>query len=72
MNYPSPRYVNTVWINLCFYSLKLKLIRILAEELDTKEDISPLEPDKTYHLPLDNREETLHYILTVIFSHTTL
>jgi hypothetical protein len=30
---------------------KLKLIRILAEELDTTEDISPLEPYKTYHLP---------------------
>ncbi|BAZ51783.1 hypothetical protein NIES4103_44410 [Nostoc sp. NIES-4103] len=30
---------------------KLKLIRILAEELDTNEDISPLEPFKTYDLP---------------------
>lgn len=30
---------------------KLKLIRILAEELDTNEDISPLEPHKTYDLP---------------------
>ncbi len=30
---------------------KLKLIRILAEELDTDEDISPLEPFKTYDLP---------------------
>jgi hypothetical protein len=30
---------------------KLKLIRILAEDLDTAEDISPLEPFKTYHLP---------------------
>ncbi|MDZ8056248.1 MAG: hypothetical protein RMX68_012905 [Aulosira sp. ZfuVER01] len=30
---------------------KLKLIRILAEELDTNEDISPLEPYKTYDLP---------------------
>ncbi len=30
---------------------KLKLIRILAEELDTAEDISPLEPFKTYDLP---------------------
>ncbi len=30
---------------------KLKLIRILAEELDTKEDIPPLEPYKTYDLP---------------------
>jgi hypothetical protein len=29
---------------------KLKLIRILAEELET-EDISPLEPFKTYDLP---------------------
>ncbi len=29
---------------------KLKLIRILAEELDTNEDISPLEPFKTYNL----------------------
>ncbi|MBE9037682.1 hypothetical protein [aff. Roholtiella sp. LEGE 12411] len=30
---------------------KLKLIRILAEDLDTNEDISPLEPFKTYDLP---------------------
>lgn len=30
---------------------KLKLIRILAEELDTSENISPLEPFKTYDLP---------------------
>ncbi|AVH73105.1 hypothetical protein [Nostoc sp. 'Lobaria pulmonaria (5183) cyanobiont'] len=32
-------------------SEKIKLIRILAEELDTNEDISPLEPFKTYDLP---------------------
>lgn len=30
---------------------KLKLIRLLAEELDTSEEISPLEPYKTYELP---------------------
>jgi len=30
---------------------KLKLIRILAEDLETAEDISPLEPFKTYGLP---------------------
>lgn len=30
---------------------KLKLIRILAEELDTNEDISPLEPYKIYYMP---------------------
>ena len=30
---------------------KLKLIRILAEDLDTAEDILPLEPFKTYDLP---------------------
>jgi hypothetical protein len=30
---------------------KLKLIRILAEDLDVVEDISPLEPFKTYDLP---------------------
>jgi len=30
---------------------KLKLIRILAEDLDMTEDISPLEPLKTYDLP---------------------
>ena len=30
---------------------KLKLIRILAEDLDTTENISPLEPFKTYDLP---------------------
>ena len=32
-------------------SEKLKLIRILAEDLDTVEHISPLEPFKTYDLP---------------------
>jgi hypothetical protein len=30
---------------------KLQLIRILAEDLDMTEDISPLEPFKTYDLP---------------------
>ncbi len=30
---------------------KLKLIRILAEDLEAAEDISPLEPYKTYDLP---------------------
>ena len=30
---------------------KLKLIRILAEDLDTDEDISPLEHYKVYDLP---------------------
>jgi hypothetical protein len=30
---------------------KLKLIRILAEDLDIAEDIAPLEPFKTYNLP---------------------
>ena len=30
---------------------KLKLIRILAEDLDISEDIAPLEPFKTYDLP---------------------
>jgi hypothetical protein len=30
---------------------KLKLIRILAEDLDMAETISPLEPFKTYDLP---------------------
>jgi hypothetical protein len=29
---------------------KLKLIRILAEDLDTSEDIFPLEPHKIYYL----------------------
>ncbi|MFB2834283.1 hypothetical protein [Floridanema evergladense] len=29
---------------------KLKLIRILAEDLEIAEDISPLEPFKTYDL----------------------
>lgn len=32
-------------------SEKLKLIRLLAEDLDKAEDISPLEPFKTYDLP---------------------
>ncbi len=32
-------------------SEKLKLIRILAEDLDTAENIAPLEPFKTYQLP---------------------
>ena len=30
---------------------KLKLIRLLAEELDMAEEIAPLEPYKTYELP---------------------
>jgi hypothetical protein len=30
---------------------KLKLIRILAEDLDTGEDIFPLTPHKVYYLP---------------------
>ena len=30
---------------------KLKLIRILAEDLDMTEDIAPLEAFKTYDLP---------------------
>ena len=30
---------------------KLKLIRILAEDLDTAENIAHLEPFKTYELP---------------------
>jgi hypothetical protein len=30
---------------------KLKLIRILAEDLEMAEDISPLEPFKAYDLP---------------------
>ena len=32
-------------------SEKIKLIRSLAEELDSDEDISPLQPFKTYYLP---------------------
>ena len=30
---------------------KIRLIRILAEELESVEDISPLEPHKVYYLP---------------------
>ena len=30
---------------------KVKLIQILAEDLDMAEDISPLDPFKTYDLP---------------------
>ena len=30
---------------------KLKLIRILAEELDTNENIFPFQPNKIYYLP---------------------
>ena len=30
---------------------KVRLIRILAEELETTEDISPLQPNKLYYLP---------------------
>ena len=30
---------------------KLKLIRIMAEDLEMAEDIAPLEPFKTYDLP---------------------
>ncbi len=32
-------------------SEKLKLIRILAEDLEMTEDIAPLEPFKSYDLP---------------------
>ena len=30
---------------------KLRLIRIIAEQLDTDENISPLEPEKIYDMP---------------------
>lgn len=30
---------------------KLRLIRILAEDLDSDEDIYPLQPNKIYYLP---------------------
>ncbi len=30
---------------------KLRLIRILGEELDTGESVWPIEPNKIYHLP---------------------
>ncbi|MBE9116226.1 hypothetical protein IQ249_09995 [Lusitaniella coriacea LEGE 07157] len=30
---------------------KIKLIRLLAEDLELQEDIAPLEPSKTYNLP---------------------
>jgi hypothetical protein len=30
---------------------KLRLIRILAEELDTKEELFPFQPNKVYYLP---------------------
>jgi hypothetical protein len=30
---------------------KIRLIRILAQELDTKEDIFPFEPYKVYYVP---------------------
>ncbi len=30
---------------------KIRLLRVLAEELDTEEDIFPLEPYKVYYLP---------------------
>ena len=30
---------------------KLRLIRILAEELDTKDDMFPFQPDRIYYLP---------------------
>jgi hypothetical protein len=30
---------------------KLRLIRILAEELDTKEDMFPFQPNRVYYLP---------------------
>ena len=40
---PSVRQLSTIE--------KLKLIRILTEDLEAVEDISPLEPFKTYDLP---------------------
>lgn len=30
---------------------KLRLIRILAEELETKEDMFPFQPNRIYYLP---------------------
>jgi len=30
---------------------KIKLFHLLAEQLEAKEDISPLEPDKVYYMP---------------------
>jgi hypothetical protein len=33
------------------FAEKLKLIKILVEDLEAAEDISPLEPFKTYDLP---------------------
>jgi hypothetical protein len=30
---------------------KIKLIRLLAEDLESQENIEPLEPHKTYDLP---------------------
>lgn len=38
---------------------KLKLIRIMADDLETAEDISPLSPSKTYDLPT---QEMIEYV----------
>jgi hypothetical protein len=49
---------------------KLKLIRILAEDLDVSEDISPLEPFKTYDLPTPYDNFGAGAILMEVLQHS--
>jgi hypothetical protein len=50
---------------------KLQLIRILAEDLDTTEDISPLEAFKTYDLPTPYDSFGAGAILMETLNHST-
>ncbi|MEI6426988.1 MAG: hypothetical protein WCO45_01175 [Pseudanabaena sp. ELA607] len=42
---------------------KLKLIRVLVEDLDIAEDIAPIEPFKTYDLPTPYWTDTANLML---------
>jgi hypothetical protein len=50
---------------------KLKLIRILVEDLDTTEEISPLEPFKTYDLPTPYDSFGAGVVLMETLKHST-
>lgn len=49
---------------------KLKLIRILAEDLDIASEISPLEPFKTYDLPTPYNSFGAGAVLMEVLKHS--
>lgn len=49
---------------------KLKLIRILAEDLDIANEISPLEPFKTYDLPTPYNSFGAGAVLMEVLKHS--